>query len=246
MSGLRPTIIKFGAFAFVMVLLTVSLFFIFGQYRTGSTTGYSALFADVSRLKTGQTVRVAGIRVGTVKGIKLRPDKKVLVTFDADRGVQAPGHRSVWRKITGNAAENRHHLRRDIAAQQRERLSERQWKLSKGKRRGLPRRFALHTIPEFAEVFETSTGLVARDDGCVDRADRGADHPVRFDTGLVERLIDTALISTERPAALKHQNDLARQSRRLFGRNIGVRFCIRHVARVPFCRHQHARYRSGR
>ncbi|MDT5170502.1 MAG: phospholipid/cholesterol/gamma-HCH transport system substrate-binding protein, partial [Mycobacterium sp.] len=59
MSGLRPTIVKFGVFAFVMVLLTVSLFFIFGQYRTGSTTGYSALFADVSRLKTGQTVRVA-------------------------------------------------------------------------------------------------------------------------------------------------------------------------------------------
>ena len=100
MSGLRPTIVKFGAFAFVMVLLTVSLFFIFGQYRTGSTTGYSALFADVSRLKTGQTVRVAGIRVGTVKGIKLRPDKKVLVTFDADRGVVlSNGTRAVVRYL---------------------------------------------------------------------------------------------------------------------------------------------------
>src|ERR1700684_1385441 len=87
MSGLRPTIVKFGAFAVVMVLLTVSLFFIFGQYRTGSTTGYSAVFADVSRLKAGQTVRVAGIRVGTVKGVSLRPDKKVLVTVDADRDI---------------------------------------------------------------------------------------------------------------------------------------------------------------
>jgi phospholipid/cholesterol/gamma-HCH transport system substrate-binding protein len=87
MSGLRPTVVKFGAFAVVMVLLTVSLFFIFGQYRTGSTTGYSAVFADVSRLKAGQTVRVAGIRVGTVKGVSLRPDKKVLVTFDADRDI---------------------------------------------------------------------------------------------------------------------------------------------------------------
>src|SRR6202041_2670255 len=87
MSGLRPTIVKFGAFAFVMVLLTVSLFFIFGQYRTGSTTGYSAVFTDVSRLKTGQTVRVAGIRVGTVNSVSLRPDKKVVVKFDVDRNI---------------------------------------------------------------------------------------------------------------------------------------------------------------
>jgi phospholipid/cholesterol/gamma-HCH transport system substrate-binding protein len=87
MTGSRGMIIKFGAFALVMTLLTVSLFFIFGQYTTGSTTGYSALFNDVSRLKEGQTVRVAGVRVGTVKSISLRPDKKVLVKFDADRSV---------------------------------------------------------------------------------------------------------------------------------------------------------------
>jgi phospholipid/cholesterol/gamma-HCH transport system substrate-binding protein len=87
MTGSRGMIIKFGAFALVMTLLTVSLFFIFGQYTTGSTTGYSALFTDVSRLKPGQTVRVAGVRVGTVNSVSLRPDKKVLVKFDADRSV---------------------------------------------------------------------------------------------------------------------------------------------------------------
>jgi phospholipid/cholesterol/gamma-HCH transport system substrate-binding protein len=100
MRGLRATLVKFGVFAVVMVLLTVSLFFIFGQYRTGSTTGYSAVFADVSRLKTGQTVRVAGIRVGTVRGVSLRPDNKVLVTFDADRGVVlSNGTRAVVRYL---------------------------------------------------------------------------------------------------------------------------------------------------
>jgi phospholipid/cholesterol/gamma-HCH transport system substrate-binding protein len=87
MSGSRAMIIKFGAFALVMVLLTVSLFFIFGQYTTGSTTGYSALFTDVSRLQEGQTVRVAGVRVGTVNSVSLRSDEKVLVKFDADRSV---------------------------------------------------------------------------------------------------------------------------------------------------------------
>jgi phospholipid/cholesterol/gamma-HCH transport system substrate-binding protein len=79
--------VKFAAFAAVMVLLTVFLFFIFSQYRTGSTNAYSAVFNDVSRLKTGQTVRVAGIRVGTVNSVSLRSDKKVLVKFDADRDV---------------------------------------------------------------------------------------------------------------------------------------------------------------
>ncbi len=87
MTGSRGMILKFGAFATVMVLLTVFLFFIFGQYTTGSTNGYSALFTDVSRLKPGQTVRVAGIRVGTVNSVSLRADKKVVVKFDADRSV---------------------------------------------------------------------------------------------------------------------------------------------------------------
>ncbi|OOK70427.1 mce family domain protein [Mycobacterium kansasii] len=59
MSSSRPMIIKFGIFAVIMAVLTVFLFFIFGQYRTGSTNGYSAVFNDVSRLKAGQTVRVA-------------------------------------------------------------------------------------------------------------------------------------------------------------------------------------------
>ncbi len=45
------------------------------------------MFTDVSRLKAGQTVRVAGIRVGTVDSVSLQPDKKVLVKFDADRNV---------------------------------------------------------------------------------------------------------------------------------------------------------------
>lgn len=87
MTGSRGMILKFGTFATVMILLTVFLFFIFGQYTTGSTNGYSALFTDVSRLKPGQTVRVAGIRVGTVNSVSLRADKKVVVKFDADRSV---------------------------------------------------------------------------------------------------------------------------------------------------------------
>jgi phospholipid/cholesterol/gamma-HCH transport system substrate-binding protein len=86
-GSLRPTLIKFAVFGIVMAVLTAVLFFIFGQYRTGATAGYSAVFADASRLKEGQSVRVAGIRVGTVDSVSLRPDKKVVVKFDADRNI---------------------------------------------------------------------------------------------------------------------------------------------------------------
>jgi len=70
-----------------MAMLTAFLFFIFGQVRTGATNGYSAVFKDASRLESGDTVRVAGIRVGTVKDVSLRPDRSVLVKFDADRNI---------------------------------------------------------------------------------------------------------------------------------------------------------------
>ncbi|MCV7443699.1 MCE family protein [Mycobacterium paraense] len=86
-GGGRATLLKFGVFAVVMATLTAFLFFIFGEYRTGATHDYSAVFSDVSRLKVGDSVRAAGIRVGTVNGVELRTDKTVLVTFDADRGV---------------------------------------------------------------------------------------------------------------------------------------------------------------
>lgn len=86
-SARHATLIKFAIFAIIMSMLTAFLFFIFGEYRTSSTTRYSAVFSDASRLKSGDTVRVAGLRVGTVNDVALQPDKSVLVKFDADREV---------------------------------------------------------------------------------------------------------------------------------------------------------------
>ncbi|MGE2722129.1 MCE family protein [Mycolicibacterium celeriflavum] len=82
MSGVG-TAIKLGVFGAVMLLLTAALFAIFGQYRTGSAHDYSAVFTDVSDLKPGDSVRVSGIRVGTVHDVSLQPDNMVVVTFDA-------------------------------------------------------------------------------------------------------------------------------------------------------------------
>src|SRR5690606_39037504 len=78
----------FGVFVTVMTTLTAFLFMTFSQYRGGATSRYSAVFEDASRLESGDSVRVAGVRVGTVRGVALQPDKTVLVDFDADRGIQ--------------------------------------------------------------------------------------------------------------------------------------------------------------
>jgi phospholipid/cholesterol/gamma-HCH transport system substrate-binding protein len=87
MSRTAPTFAKFGTFAVVMLVLTGFLFMIFGQYRSGAENKFSAIFTDASRLKSGDSVRAAGLRVGTVVRVSAQPDDKVLVTFSADRGV---------------------------------------------------------------------------------------------------------------------------------------------------------------
>jgi phospholipid/cholesterol/gamma-HCH transport system substrate-binding protein len=87
MNRTRGITWKFVSFVVVMAMLTAVLIVIFGQYRGGSTNEYSALFKDASSLRPGDSVRVSGIRVGTVKNVDLTPEKDVLVTFDADRSV---------------------------------------------------------------------------------------------------------------------------------------------------------------
>ncbi|MGV0745921.1 MCE family protein [Mycolicibacterium sp. XJ870] len=87
MSRVSSTFVKFAVFATVMAVLTAFLFMTFSQYRGGSYSGYSAVFGDASRLSQGDSVRVAGVRVGTVKSVSLQPDRSVLVNFDTDRNI---------------------------------------------------------------------------------------------------------------------------------------------------------------
>ena len=60
-----------------------------------------------------------------------------------------------------------------------------------------------------------SRGLAAGDQAGVDGADRGADHPVGLDAGLVQRLVDADLVGAERAAALEDQHPLAETARHL-------------------------------
>ncbi|BBY96659.1 MCE family protein [Mycolicibacterium fallax] len=88
MTRARSTLIKFAVFATVMSVLTVFLFMAFGEFRSGKVNSYSAVIDDASRLASGDSVRVAGVRVGTVNDVALQPDHTVTVKFDADRGIR--------------------------------------------------------------------------------------------------------------------------------------------------------------
>jgi phospholipid/cholesterol/gamma-HCH transport system substrate-binding protein len=87
MRSIRNTSIKVGIFGIVMLMLTGVLFAIFSKYRAGPDAKYSAVFSDASSLKAGDSVRVAGVRVGTVKAVELEPDNSVVVGFGADRDI---------------------------------------------------------------------------------------------------------------------------------------------------------------
>jgi phospholipid/cholesterol/gamma-HCH transport system substrate-binding protein len=79
------TAIKLGIVWLVLLVFTVVLIVVFGQVRFDRTTGYSAVFTDVSGLRAGQFVRAAGVEVGKVSKVTLIDgDKRVLVDFAVD------------------------------------------------------------------------------------------------------------------------------------------------------------------
>ena len=87
MPGKR-TGLKVGIFTAVMLLVAAGLVVVFGEFRFASGSTYHANFTTASRLKTGQDVRIAGVPVGSVTGLKLAPDNTVDVTFDVDKRYQ--------------------------------------------------------------------------------------------------------------------------------------------------------------
>lgn len=87
MTDTRGPVLKFGVFVVVMSVLTAVLVTVFSEYRSGATNTYSAVFADVSGLEPGDSVRAGGLRVGTVDEVTMQSDHTVLVNFDADRAV---------------------------------------------------------------------------------------------------------------------------------------------------------------
>ncbi|WP_156687914.1 MCE family protein [Mycobacterium sp. Marseille-P9652] len=88
MPSHRSMVIKVGVFAAAMLVVAAGLVVIFGDFRFGAENTYHATFTNVSRLKAGQKVRIAGVPVGAVSGIKLNQDNTIDVEFGVDRRYQ--------------------------------------------------------------------------------------------------------------------------------------------------------------
>ena len=78
-------LVKLIAFIAVTVLATGTLAATIGNFRLGGTETYKALFTDVTGLLKGDDVRIAGVRVGEVKDIKVRDRRLAEVTFTVDK-----------------------------------------------------------------------------------------------------------------------------------------------------------------
>jgi phospholipid/cholesterol/gamma-HCH transport system substrate-binding protein len=105
MGSLRGTLVRIAIFLVVCTLGWFVTVAVFGQLRFEGQTKYSAVFSNVSGLKNGNFVRIAGVEVGKVRDIKVRDDSTVDVEFGTDNSVVlTEGSRAVIRyeNLTGD------------------------------------------------------------------------------------------------------------------------------------------------
>jgi phospholipid/cholesterol/gamma-HCH transport system substrate-binding protein len=81
-------IVRVVAFTAVCALFTFTLIAVFGQFRFGDRTDYHAVFTNISGLKSGNFVRIAGVEVGKVGDLQLQRDGTVSIGFSVDKGVR--------------------------------------------------------------------------------------------------------------------------------------------------------------
>ena len=80
-GGLLSPLIKLIVFLLVTAFATYVLGATIANTSYGSTKSYKAIFTDVSGLSVGDDVRIAGVRVGTVKEIKIVKHDYAQISF---------------------------------------------------------------------------------------------------------------------------------------------------------------------
>lgn len=86
--SMRSIAARVVLFTVVCSFFAFALVAVFGQLRFDSRTGYHAVFSNISGLKSGNFVRIAGVEVGKVGDLGLRRDGTVSVDFAVDKGVR--------------------------------------------------------------------------------------------------------------------------------------------------------------
>lgn len=90
-DNLRGALWRLAILVIVCGLGTFGLFMVFAQLRFDDRADYNAEFTNVSGLKNGDFVRIAGVEVGKVRHISIRPDTTVVVNFSTENDVALTG-----------------------------------------------------------------------------------------------------------------------------------------------------------
>lgn len=85
---LSSIIARVAIFTVVCLLFTFTLVAVFGQLRFEDRSDYQAVFTNISGLKSGNFVRIAGVEVGKVGDLDLHRDGTVTVGFAIDKGIR--------------------------------------------------------------------------------------------------------------------------------------------------------------
>ena len=96
--------LKLLIFMVVTTLATGVLVVTIGNIGFGATKDYEAVFSDVTGVNTGDDIRIAGVKVGTVEEIELENRDLARITFSVDQGTpldQSTEARIRYRNLVG-------------------------------------------------------------------------------------------------------------------------------------------------
>ncbi len=83
---MRLLLLKSTVFTVVTVVATAALASVIRNDVGGASVEYTAVFTDATSLNTGDDVRMAGVKVGTVSDVSVSDDHRAEVRFDVTRG----------------------------------------------------------------------------------------------------------------------------------------------------------------
>jgi phospholipid/cholesterol/gamma-HCH transport system substrate-binding protein len=90
-GNLKGAVVRLAVFLIVCGLGTFALMAIFAQLRFQDKATYLAEFVNVSGLRPGDFVRIAGVEVGKVAKLSIEPNSRVLAEFTTDNTVVLTG-----------------------------------------------------------------------------------------------------------------------------------------------------------
>jgi phospholipid/cholesterol/gamma-HCH transport system substrate-binding protein len=96
--------VKLLIFMIVTTLATGVLVVTIGNIGFGATKDYEAVFSDVTGVNTGDDIRIAGVKVGSVEEIELENRDLARITFEVDAGTpldQSTEARIRYRNLVG-------------------------------------------------------------------------------------------------------------------------------------------------